>query len=47
VTNPDYGLDDVALEQRIAELDDDAFDRLVQRTRLPKSTHPATPANSA
>lgn len=45
MTSPDYGLDDVALEQRVAELDDAAFDRLVRRTRPP--THvPDYPANS-
>jgi hypothetical protein len=31
----DYGIDDAALEQRIAELGDDEFDRLVERTRPP------------
>jgi hypothetical protein len=35
VTN-DYGLDDAALEQRVAELSDDAFARLVERTRPPR-----------
>lgn len=38
----DYGIDDAALEQRIAELDDDQFDQLVARTRPPhiaKGTH--------
>jgi hypothetical protein len=38
----DYGIDDAALEQRIAELDDDSFDALVARTRpprLPKGNH--------
>ena len=32
----DYGISDSALEQRIAELSDDQFDRLVARTRPPR-----------
>ena len=32
----DYGIDDTALEQRIAELGDDEFNQLVQRTRPPR-----------
>ena len=31
-----YGIDDAALEQRIAELGDDEFSRLVERTRPPR-----------
>ena len=32
----DYGIDDAALEQRVAELSDDEFDQLAARTRPPK-----------
>lgn len=32
----DYGIDDAALEQRVAELSDDAFNRLIERTRPPR-----------
>ena len=32
----DYGIDDAALDQRIAELGDDEFNRLVERTRPPR-----------
>lgn len=32
----DYGISDSALEQRIAELSDEQFDRLVSRTRPPR-----------
>ena len=32
----DYGISDSALEQRIAELSDHDFDRLVARTRPPR-----------
>lgn len=31
-----YGIDDAALEQRVAELSDEQFDRLVARTRPPR-----------
>lgn len=40
----DYGIDDVALEQRIAELSDDQFAELVTRTRPPQvPKHPVVP----
>lgn len=45
----DYGIDDAALEQRLAELSDDDFDALVSRTRpprLPKGTHVPGVGNS-
>jgi hypothetical protein len=32
----DYGIDDAALEQRVAELGDEEFNRLVERTRPPR-----------
>jgi hypothetical protein len=31
-----YGIDDAALEQRVAELSDHDFSRLVERTRPPR-----------
>jgi len=36
MTTSDYGINDAALEQRIAELGDDEFNRLVGRTRPPR-----------
>ena len=36
MTTSDYGINDAALEQRIAELGDDEFNRLVERTRPPR-----------
>jgi hypothetical protein len=32
----DYGIDDAALEQRVAELGDEEINRLVERTRPPR-----------
>jgi hypothetical protein len=36
MTTSDYGINDAALEQRMAELGDDEFNRLVERTRPPR-----------
>jgi hypothetical protein len=45
VTTNDYGIDDAALEQRIAELSDTDFNRIVERTRPHTATTQTPLAN--